>query len=168
VIVRGEVLNASIYYEFTLPAVNNTRGRRYSWKLGDWTQCTSSCGGGVQYRETHCFEEGELTPANELCWTFAQNKRPPRRVRVCNKFSCPAHWWAGPWQYCPVTCKWSEGVLPVRRRSVMCLDQNEVVVADNRCNETLKPPDTEPCSYNLPACKVSQKLDNFILRVQNL
>ncbi|XP_054731026.1 A disintegrin and metalloproteinase with thrombospondin motifs 12 [Anastrepha obliqua] len=169
IIVRGDVLNAaSIHYEFTLPALNNTKGKKYFWKLGDWTQCTSSCGGGVQYRIATCYEDGELTNAGELCWTFAQNKRPKRRIRACNRHQCPEHWWAGPWQYCPVTCKWSEGVLPVRRRTVMCLDENEVVVQDDRCNDALKPPDIEPCSHNLPTCKVNEKMDNFILRVQNL
>ncbi|XP_020715163.1 A disintegrin and metalloproteinase with thrombospondin motifs 6 isoform X2 [Ceratitis capitata] len=168
IIVRGDGFNASINYEFALPALNNTEKVVYAWKLGNWTQCTSSCGGGVQYRKTLCYANGELTYNDEFCWTFAQNKRPTRRIRVCNKHECPSRWWVGPWQYCPVTCKWSEGVLPVRRRTVMCLDQNEVVVEDDRCNSTVKPLSTEPCSLNLPTCKVSEKLDNLILRVQNL
>ncbi|XP_067642370.1 A disintegrin and metalloproteinase with thrombospondin motifs 12 isoform X2 [Eurosta solidaginis] len=168
VIMRGDELNVGIHYEFTLPSLNNTKGQKYLWKLGDWTQCTKSCGGGIQYRVTQCLGNGELLSADELCWTFAQNKRPARGIRACNKHQCPAHWWAGPWQYCPVTCKWSEGVLPIRRRSVMCLDQHDIVVEDNRCNVTLKPPDAELCNDDLPVCKVDDNISNLVLRVQNL
>ncbi|XP_039962341.1 A disintegrin and metalloproteinase with thrombospondin motifs 6 isoform X3 [Bactrocera tryoni] len=167
-IIRGDGLNTSIRYEFALPALNNSQGVRYSWKLGEWTDCTSSCGGGVQYRIAQCYADGEWTPSSEYCWTFAENKRPTRRIRVCNRHQCPAHWWTGPWQYCPVTCKWSEDLSPVRRRTVMCLDQNEVVVEDDRCNIALKPPSTEPCSHNLPKCKVNNNMENVVLQMQNI
>uniref|UniRef100_A0A034VFX3 A disintegrin and metalloproteinase with thrombospondin motifs 12 n=1 Tax=Bactrocera dorsalis TaxID=27457 RepID=A0A034VFX3_BACDO len=167
-IIRGDGLNTSIRYEFALPALNNSQGVRYSWKLGDWTDCTSSCGGGVQYRIAQCYADGEWIPSSEYCWTFAENKRPTRRIRVCNRHQCPAHWWTGPWQYCPVTCKWSEDLSPVRHRTVVCLDQNEVVVEDDRCNIALKPPSTEPCSHNLPKCKVSNNMENVVLQMQNI
>ncbi|XP_030378333.1 A disintegrin and metalloproteinase with thrombospondin motifs 7 [Scaptodrosophila lebanonensis] len=152
-IVRVNETNEGIYYEFTLPAVNVSAGRQYHWKLGNWTACTASCGGGVQYRETVCYENGKQFADGLPCWTHAKNKRPLRQSRACNEQQCPAHWWPGPWQFCPVTCRQPGAPPPLRRRSIVCLDQHDVVVVDGQCTQLAKPAETEPCEGHLPECR---------------
>lgn len=41
----------------------------------------------------------------ENCWSNAEGTRPSEKTRHCNEDPCPANWWVGPWQLCPVTCK---------------------------------------------------------------
>lgn len=170
--VRGNESNPGIYYEFTLPALNVSAGRQHQWRLSNWTACSASCGGGVQHREPICQENGKgkwqllspypfctylLSPlvlADKLpCWTHAKNKRPLRQTRACAERPCPAHWWPGPWQFCPLTCRQPGAPLPQRRRSIVCLDQHDVVVVDALCSLLPKPPETEPCEASLPECR---------------
>lgn len=104
-----------------------------------------------------------VTSDTELCWAFAKNPRPLRLTKKCNDSPCPAHWLTGPWQFCPVTCKTSDAPLPLRRRSVMCLDQNDIVVPDDKCNPFTRPTDTEYCEHNLPECSVREKFKKFFI-----
>ncbi|XP_065724209.2 A disintegrin and metalloproteinase with thrombospondin motifs 7 isoform X1 [Drosophila suzukii] len=154
-IVRGNESNAGIFYEFTLPALNVSAGRQFLWRLGNWTTCSASCGGGVQHREPICQENGKGLADTLPCWTHAKNKRPLRQSRGCGEQPCPAHWWPGPWQFCPLTCRPPGGSVtpPLRRRSVVCLDQHDVVVADAECGLLQKPPEMEPCESSLPDCR---------------
>jgi len=70
--VRGNESNAGIFYEFTLPALNVSAGRQFLWRLGNWTTCSASCGGGVQHREPICQEngKGESTYFWNLSWNI--------------------------------------------------------------------------------------------------
>ncbi|KAL7744479.1 hypothetical protein ACLKA6_001853 [Drosophila palustris] len=152
-IVRGNESNTGIYYEFTLPAINVSAAKQYQWRLSNWTACSASCGGGVQHREPICQENGKVLADKLPCWTHAKNKRPLRLTRACAEQQCPAHWWPGPWQFCPVTCRPPGTPMPLRRRSVVCLDQHDVVVADAQCDLLSKLPETEPCEATLPECR---------------
>lgn len=103
VLVRGKK-NPGIKYEYTL-AANSTVEDSFTWKLGDWAACSATCGGGKQRRISTCFQADKGTVDDENCWSNANNTRPSEMTRMCNKEPCPAHWWVGPWQLCPVTCK---------------------------------------------------------------
>ncbi|KAH8420533.1 hypothetical protein KR009_011265 [Drosophila setifemur] len=159
-IVRGNESNSGIFYEFTLPALNVSAGRQFLWRLSNWTTCSASCGGGVQHREPTCQEGGKVLGDTLPCWTHGKNKRPLRQSRSCSDQPCPAHWWPGPWQFCPLTCR-PAGVAtaapgPLRRRSVVCLDQHDVVVSDAECHLLAKPPEAEPCEGSLPECRTKE------------
>lgn len=93
----------------------------------------------------------------ENCWSNANEKRPDEKMRVCNEEACPADWWVGPWQPCPVTCKRLDDTEPVKRRSIMCVDQNDLALPDLRCEAKEKPDDTEPCGTILPKCNGSEE-----------
>lgn len=96
-----------------------------------------------------------------MCWAFAINPHPQRLSKRCNDTPCPAHWLTGPWQFCPVTCKSLDTPLPVRRRSVMCLDENDIVVDDEECNPLTRPLETEYCEQHLPDCTIKEKFKKF-------
>lgn len=103
-LVRGKNKNPGIKYEYTLSA-NDTMPPVYYWKLGDWAACSATCGGGIQQRLPICYKENKGVVDEEHCWSNAEEDRPNKKVRICNEDPCPAHWWIGPWQLCPVTCK---------------------------------------------------------------
>lgn len=86
-------------------SANSSKAPEFYWKLGDWTACSATCGGGIQRRLPLCYEENKDVVEEENCWSNANNEPPDEKVRVCNEDPCPAHWWIGPWQMCPVTCK---------------------------------------------------------------
>ncbi|XP_055914270.1 A disintegrin and metalloproteinase with thrombospondin motifs 7 [Eupeodes corollae] len=159
VIVTSSKPNKGIYYEFTLPVINTTSVQDYTWKLSDWTACTATCGGGVQYRIPLCFESGKSINEEELCWSNANNSIPQRISRRCNEIPCPAHWWIGQWQLCSVTCKIPGSPSPVKRRSIMCLDQNDEVLAESMCNNATRPVDVESCGLSIPICSSDMKND---------
>lgn len=86
---------------------------KYLWVLGEWSQCSATCGGGVQHRKPLCQEtltsqvtsvvDGTSTIVDEsLC---DPGEEPDPLMRTCKDETCPSHWWIGPWQSCPVTCK---------------------------------------------------------------
>lgn len=106
VLARGKNKSPGIRYEYTLSS-NGTKPPKYYWKLGDWSACSATCGGGIQRRLPMCFEEIKGAVDEEFCWTNVDENRPSEKNRICNEDPCPAHWWIGPWQLCPVTCKQS-------------------------------------------------------------
>lgn len=103
-LVRGRNKNPNIRFEYTL-ASHNMKPFKYNWNLGDWSACTATCGGGTQQRPTICIDENKSIVEDELCWADNDSDRLKELTRVCNDDPCPAHWWVGPWQLCPVTCR---------------------------------------------------------------
>lgn len=68
-----------------------------SWKVGDWETCSTSCGGGSQYRSVVCVQAvGDLTNVvnNSMCKSSVQHK--PEVVRACNQYKCP-EWSISDW-----------------------------------------------------------------------
>lgn len=86
-------------------SANETKIPVYNWKLGDWSACSATCGGGVQQRLPICYDSTKGIVDDDYCWESAENELPNKKHRICNDVPCPAHWWTGPWQLCPVTCR---------------------------------------------------------------
>lgn len=121
--------------------------------MGDWTACSRTCGGGFQHRVPICIQQNRGLVDEENCWSNAEDDRPNEKSRVCNEDPCHAHWWIGPWQLCPITCKMKGDDEPLRKRSVMCTDQNDIALQDDsKCIAETKPHDVEPCGTILPLC----------------
>lgn len=106
VLVRGKSKNPGIRYEYTLSANQTKTQTVYFWKLGEWSACTHTCGGGIQRRLPVCFESTTGIVEETFCWESAENEIPDKKHRTCNDMPCPAQWWTGPWQLCPtMTCR---------------------------------------------------------------
>lgn len=150
VLMKGNHKNVGLRYEYTLSSNATQADPVYSWKLGDWTACSKTCGGGLQHRIPVCYQKGIVD--EDLCWANAKNRRPTQIQQQCNDVVCPAHWWIGPWQLCPVTCKTRGTPDPIQRRSIMCVDHKDDPIADSRCQDLERPVDTKPCSTVVPYC----------------
>ncbi|XP_075621633.1 A disintegrin and metalloproteinase with thrombospondin motifs 18 isoform X1 [Balearica regulorum gibbericeps] len=132
---------------------------RLQWVISSWSECSASCGPGVQKRELKC---GEKSIHGKLI-TFPQRrcrniKKPNTDLEeACNKGACPSQtlynmvsgWYSSPWQQCTVTCGGG-----VQTRSVQCLRQGRPA---SGCLPHQKPAVLRACNTNF--CPVPVKRD---------
>lgn len=133
------------------PPSRRFRRRKFAWKAIGLTDCSKSCGGGVQTMRFICIREHSQMQVHEKrCHTL---EKPSGTSLRCNVRPCPAKWRSGPWSECSVTC--GNGV---RNREMECVQEvNSLLtlrVADGACLEPKTLPVTEPCS--MPACEDSR------------
>ncbi|PNF40674.1 hypothetical protein B7P43_G03792 [Cryptotermes secundus] len=152
-IYRGRYRNFGLKYEYTVPKKKPLRVPEYNWIFSDWSPCSATCGSGTQVSHPVCQEREEGTVKDDLC---NSKTKPDQQTRVCNTHPCPARWWIGPWQLCPVTC----GEHAMRKRTVMCVflhsegaDGREMALPDRDCEGQERPGEHEPCP-NLPPCAI--------------
>ncbi|XP_078710941.1 A disintegrin and metalloproteinase with thrombospondin motifs 7-like [Lampetra fluviatilis] len=121
----------------------------FSWLYGSWTECSSTCGSGVQYREPHCTEASLGIVEKRFCdpATLPNDTR-----KECNTQDCPARWWTGEWQECSTSC----GELGLSKRSVRCerggraAGPHEPSLPDSHCYQRPKPKTRTPCNRGMP------------------
>ncbi|KAI4488514.1 hypothetical protein M0802_011554 [Mischocyttarus mexicanus] len=155
-IYRGHYKNFGLRYEYTVPKKEPDRAPEYVWIFSDWSLCTVTCGGGTQTSQALCQEKKSGLVEEHFCDTTI---KPETKLRECNSNPCPARWWVGPWQMCPVTC--GKGAL--RKRSVMCVssgtgtDRSDLALPDKDCDKNTRPEEVGPCQ-NLPPCGPSSEI----------
>ncbi|XP_015681132.1 ADAMTS-like protein 3 [Protobothrops mucrosquamatus] len=69
------------------------------WQVGPWTQCTATCGVGIQTRQVHCQQSGGSVVGSESCKDLK-----PHSLQACNQLDCPPLWHVEEWQQCSHTC----------------------------------------------------------------
>ncbi|XP_022900466.2 A disintegrin and metalloproteinase with thrombospondin motifs 7 [Onthophagus taurus] len=162
IVFRGKSKNPGVKYQYTLSGYEDPEKHlQYEWQLGDWTQCSVTCGGGKQFRKSICRESlsGPVTSFDDVTSTIvaesfcSRDAQPDTEERSCKDEPCPSHWWVGPWQSCPVTCT-NKGVKQYLRRSVMCVDGQEMALADKFCDAGSRPLEYKHCGH-LPVCPES-------------
>ncbi|XP_076178913.1 A disintegrin and metalloproteinase with thrombospondin motifs 7 isoform X3 [Ptiloglossa arizonensis] len=164
-ISRGHYRNFGLRYEYTVPKKEPDRAPEYSWVFSDWSLCTATCGGGTQISKALCNEKKSGVVDDHFCEGI---EKLESILRECNPNPCPARWWIGPWQMCPVTC--GEGAL--RKRSVMCVssgmgpDRSDLALPDRDCNGDARPEEVSPCS-NLPRCGTTTETPFAIVYADN-
>ncbi|KOB77866.1 ADAMTS-like protein 1, partial [Operophtera brumata] len=84
-----------------MPAYNG--GDR--WNYTDFSQCTKSCGIGIQTREVTCIHEVTRGGTNTVVVPNSMCPQPPPPDRqYCNVLDCPVRWHTGDWSKCSKTC----------------------------------------------------------------
>ncbi|XP_044531659.1 A disintegrin and metalloproteinase with thrombospondin motifs 9 [Gracilinanus agilis] len=112
-------------------------GRCPKWKAGAWSQCSVSCGQGVQQRNVDCRTGAHKTRESE-CNLYTR----PVSEQTCLSPACPLYTWrTEEWQSCTKTC--GEGS---RYRKVVCVDENKVENHSLHCDPSKRPADRESCS----------------------
>uniref|UniRef100_A0A8C9VMW3 ADAMTS like 3 n=1 Tax=Scleropages formosus TaxID=113540 RepID=A0A8C9VMW3_SCLFO len=75
------------------------------WESGPWTQCTATCGVGIQTRSVYCRQLRSLKPMDVVAVPDAECLEfKPSVLRACNQVDCPAAWHTDEWQQCSHTC----------------------------------------------------------------
>ena len=131
------------------------------WVVRTWTQCSTSCGRGLQYRRVECIRETistkqELVVEDQYCQTKV---KPRESIRTCSLRECAAEWkiiteWSG----CGATC--GSGFVEVQtvacqvfRRANAHGRSPELLydsLHDSYCSQRLKPSTSRNC--NLERC----------------
>ncbi|KAL9849555.1 papilin isoform 1-T1 [Geothlypis trichas] len=116
-----------------------------TWSTGPWSQCSASCGEGVQTRTVTC-----RTQQGSQAQDFACLMEPkPSATRPCLKESCIQEigWHVGDWGLCSKSC--DSGI---RTRQVICADGDSKVHSAETCRAiqpqkpaTLGSCNTQPC-----------------------
>uniref|UniRef100_A0A8C5LEA2 ADAM metallopeptidase with thrombospondin type 1 motif 12 n=1 Tax=Jaculus jaculus TaxID=51337 RepID=A0A8C5LEA2_JACJA len=113
------------------------------WQVEPWSQCSRSCGGGIQERGVSC-------PGGLCDWT----KRPPSTM-PCNRHLC-CHWTTGNWDSCTASCGGG-----FQKRTVHCVhSENGTTEAEGQdeclCDHEGRPRELQTC--NQQDCRSSADL----------
>ncbi|XP_004617610.1 A disintegrin and metalloproteinase with thrombospondin motifs 7 [Sorex araneus] len=143
--------NPGVHIQYIAPLGMVTRGQghlpKFSWSFGPWTQCSVSCGSGMQRQNVHCMEQHTGLVDERHCDPL---ERPEDQQRPCNEEPCPARWWTGEWRPCTHSC----GPSGLAVRSVLCIrsvsldEQSALKPAD--CGHLVPPASEIPCNRHVP------------------
>lgn len=101
------------------------------WLLGEWSECSKSCGSGWSRRNVDCLDSAGFHSGQ------CDRDLKPMDIRPCGDAPCPM-WQMGPWSACSRTCGQGD-----RRRSVFCTDYTGNIVEAVKCDPKKMP---EPVS----------------------
>ncbi|KAI1887664.1 hypothetical protein AGOR_G00192640 [Albula goreensis] len=118
----------------------NTQPCPAFWDVGEWSECSKTCGPGVQHRQVLCRQplgNGTLTAAAQ--WQCRHLEQPETtascQLKICSEWHIRSEWTP-----CSVPCGVGQ-----RRREVRCVDNLGDVVTDEECNMQLRPEDVQNC-----------------------
>ncbi|KAK7492583.1 hypothetical protein BaRGS_00016249, partial [Batillaria attramentaria] len=117
-------------------------GSSYEWRVSGLTECTLTCGAGVQQTVVVCLDvRTQAYVTDENCATV---ERPRPKAVTCNTRPCPAEWRTSPWTDCSATCGPGE-----QSRFVTCAARVSatlnVTMPDANCQGTPRPECSVQC-----------------------
>ncbi|XP_062486778.1 papilin isoform X2 [Pezoporus occidentalis] len=125
-----------------------------TWSTGPWSECSASCGEGVQTRTVTCrTQQGSQAP------DFACLMEPkPSATQPCLKESCIQEigWHVGDWGLCSKSC--NSGI---RTRQVICADGDSKFYSPETCKaiQPQKPATLGSC--NMQPCYLPQQVPSM-------
>ncbi|XP_075456208.1 A disintegrin and metalloproteinase with thrombospondin motifs 20 [Ascaphus truei] len=106
-----------------------------SWHFTEWSQCSRSCGRGVQSREAYCRNNFGHHLTDREC-----NAHHKVVTQSCSDHSCPV-WSTSEWSECLVTCGKGN-----KHRQVSC-QLNDEPLKESYCDPSHKPEVVVPCEH---------------------
>lgn len=115
----------------------------YEWRVSGLTDCTITCGGGVQQTIVVCLDTS--TQAVVTDGNCQHLTRPTSKALTCNTRPCPSEWLASEWSACSVTC--GEGgiqtrILTCQARISATLNMS---MPEENCRTAVRPEDRRSC-----------------------
>ncbi|XP_051799612.1 ADAMTS-like protein 1 isoform X3 [Acanthochromis polyacanthus] len=120
------------------------REELHDWEYEGFTECSESCGGGVQEAVVICLNKQTREAADQT--QCVSSRRPPQLLQDCRTQPCPPRWGTGEWSSCSATC----GV-GLMTRTVACTHQpsrnsnHTAVLKDEDCPKP-KPSPVQACN----------------------
>ncbi|XP_005987839.2 thrombospondin type-1 domain-containing protein 4 [Latimeria chalumnae] len=117
------------------------------WDIGEWSECSKTCGLGMQHRQVLCrqnYANRTLTVQPNRCL----NLEKPETTTTCQLKICSEWQIRTEWTSCSVPCGVGQ-----RTRDVKCVSNLGDIVDDEECNMKLRPNDVENC--DMGACAKS-------------
>ncbi|XP_063044292.1 thrombospondin type-1 domain-containing protein 4 [Engraulis encrasicolus] len=123
------------------------------WDIGEWSECSKTCGLGMQHRQVLCrqvYANRTLNVHTSRC----RHLERPETTSTCQLKICSEWQIRSEWSPCSVPCGVGQ-----RRREVHCLSNLGDIVSDEECNMNLRPADVENC--DMGACAKSWFLTDW-------
>lgn len=109
------------------------------WDIGEWSECSKTCGLGMQHRQVlcrHIYANRTLTVQPYRC----QSLEKPETTSTCQLKICSEWQIRTEWTPCSVPCGVGQ-----KTRDVKCISNIGDIVDDEECNMKLRPEDIENC-----------------------
>ncbi|GFX43283.1 a disintegrin and metalloproteinase with thrombospondin motifs 9 [Trichonephila clavipes] len=119
------------------------------WMVGNWTECSVTCGTGVKQRPFWCQHEDKYVDRR-----YCENDNIPISKDVCKPGDC-FEWIVGPWEQCPVKC--GNGTT---HRVISCRSSSLQKVDESFCSSLTRPSSSKSCSSG-------QSCSNNVIRKKN-
>ncbi|XP_042342790.1 thrombospondin type-1 domain-containing protein 4-like [Plectropomus leopardus] len=117
----------------------NTQPCPAFWDIGEWSECSKTCGLGMQHRQVLCRQIYANRTLNVHTSRCRHLERPEIastcQLKICSEWQIRSEWTA-----CSVPCG-----LGQRSREVRCVSNVGDFVPDEECNMNLRPIDVENC-----------------------
>ncbi|XP_018603542.1 thrombospondin type-1 domain-containing protein 4 [Scleropages formosus] len=109
------------------------------WDIGEWSECSRTCGPGHQQRQVLCRQVYANRTLNVHISRCRHLERPETmstcQLKICSEWQIRTEWSA-----CSVPCGVGQ-----RSREVRCVSNVGDIVADEDCNMKMRPSDLENC-----------------------
>uniref|UniRef100_A0A452IXB7 PLAC domain-containing protein n=1 Tax=Gopherus agassizii TaxID=38772 RepID=A0A452IXB7_9SAUR len=109
------------------------------WDIGEWSECSKTCGLGMQHRQVLCrqvYANRTLMVQQYRC----HHLEKPETTSTCQLKICSEWQIQTEWTSCSVPCGVGQ-----RTRDVKCVSNLGDIVDDEECNMKLRPNDIENC-----------------------
>lgn len=114
----------------------------YEWRVSGLTECTLTCGAGVQQTVVVCLDiRTQAYVTDENCGSV---ERPRPKAVTCNTRPCPAAWQTGEWSACSASCGPGQQTRVVNCAARVSATLN-VSMPDENCQSSPRPEARRQC-----------------------
>lgn len=109
------------------------------WHVGNWTECSKTCGGGWKTRQISCIRKVDRRLFEVIEYGNCSSKMPTIHQK-CNRQKCLPQWTFDDWSECRPAC--GNGT---RTRNVYCVNSQGKYLQGRKCDPLKKPSSVKHC-----------------------